>query len=392
DGFRVLTVSDDHTARVWNAAITNPIRTLRRHQGAVNKIVYSPTGHRLVSGGDERSAFLWDTTSHAVVHELSGHLGPVVDMDFAEGAHDRLVTRAAGDESIRLWEATSGAPVQTVDAHDGPVLSAAFSQGGSRLVTAGSDGQVRTWFSSNGKPTAKPACSLPVTPVRLATLSRHGDYLVVSGHEQEPPQLWNVESCALVMSLDRHQGQLLGVVFANNDETFLTLGSEHTGHLWSTRTGMHEFVYAPNIGRLHTAAFDPDDERILLAGMRATVVYRTLPDRNLLATLKGHAGPVLHAAYSPDGSLIVTAGGDTTAFLWDADTHTKLATLQGHAATVTHAAFAPDRAKLATASLDRTIRLFPTTLPQYLKMACELLLGHTSAYQKVEAYCRDPGL
>ncbi|MGB1012934.1 MAG: WD40 repeat domain-containing protein, partial [Nannocystaceae bacterium] len=121
-------------------------------------------------------------------------------------------------------------------------------------------------------------------------------------------------------------------------------------------------------------------------------VYRTLPDRNLLATLKGHAGPVLHAAYSPDGSLIVTAGGDTTAFLWDADTHTKLATLQGHAATVTHAAFAPDRAKLATASLDRTIRLFPTTLPQYLKMACELLLGHTSAYQKVEAYCRDPGL
>ncbi|MGB1015672.1 MAG: hypothetical protein ACPG4T_16160, partial [Nannocystaceae bacterium] len=268
DGFRVLTVSDDHTARVWNAAITNPIRTLRRHQGAVNKIVYSPTGHRLVSGGDERSAFLWDTTSHAVVHELSGHLGPVVDMDFAEGAHDRLVTRAAGDESIRLWEATSGAPVQTVDAHDGPVLSAAFSQGGSRLVTAGSDGQVRTWFSSNGKPTAKPACSLPVTPVRLATLSRHGDYLVVSGHEQEPPQLWNVESCALVMSLDRHQGQLLGVVFANNDKTFLTLGSEHTGHLWSTRTGMHEFVYAPNIGRLHTAAFDPDDERILLAGMR----------------------------------------------------------------------------------------------------------------------------
>jgi len=313
-------------------------------------------------------------------------------MDFAEGAHDRLVTLAAGDESIRLWEATSGAPVRAFDAHDGPVLSAAFSQNGSRLVTIGSDGQVRTWFSSNGKPTARPACSLPIAPVRLATLSRQANYLVVSGHEHEPPQLWNVESCSLVMPLDLHQGQLLRVVFSNNDETFLTLGSEHTAHLWSSRTGMHEFVYAPNIGRLHTAAFGPDDERILLAGMRATVVYRTLPDRNLLATLAGHAGPVLHAAYSPDGSLIVTAGGDTAAFLWDADTHTRIATLQGHAATVTHAAFAPDRKKLATASLDRTIRLFPTTLPQYLKMACELLLGHTSAYQKVDAYCRDPGL
>lgn len=391
DGFRVLTVSDDRTARVWSAGITNPIRTLRQHRGPVNKVVYSPAGHRLVSGGDERAAYLWDTSSNAVVATLGGHLGPVIDAVFAPTGKDRLATIATGDETVHLWEATTGALVRHIEAHDGPVLSTAFDRTGEQLVSVGGDGEVRHWNALDGTASQGSSCSVSGSKILQATLSPKARYAVVTPLDANAPILWDIDKCSQIAVLETHRSKLLRVVFSRDDDYFLTLGSDHTAHLWAASTGHEENVYAPNIGQLHTAAFDPLDGRVVLAGMRSAAVYRTLPSYGQQTKLEGHAGPVLHVAFSPDGKLLATASGDTTAILWDARTMTRLATLQGHTAALAYVAFAPDRAQLATASYDRTIRLFPITREQFLKMACELLLGHTSFYQEVEAYCRDPG-
>ncbi len=39
-------------------------------------------------------------------------------------------------------------------------------------------------------------------------------------------------------------------------------------------------------------------------------------DGNLLATLQGHSGPLLHATFSPDGQRVFTASEDQTARIW----------------------------------------------------------------------------
>jgi WD40 repeat protein len=44
DGTRVLTSSDDGTARLWDMSDGQLVRELRGHTGAVRNAVFSPTG------------------------------------------------------------------------------------------------------------------------------------------------------------------------------------------------------------------------------------------------------------------------------------------------------------------------------------------------------------
>jgi WD40 repeat protein len=60
DGARVVTASDDHTARVWDAATGATLMTLRGHTNWVFCCVFSPDGSRVVTGSGDHTARVWD--------------------------------------------------------------------------------------------------------------------------------------------------------------------------------------------------------------------------------------------------------------------------------------------------------------------------------------------
>jgi WD40 repeat protein len=56
DGARVVTASNDQTARVWDAATGEPLTGPLEHQGTVWTAAFSPNGMRVVTAsGDHRS-------------------------------------------------------------------------------------------------------------------------------------------------------------------------------------------------------------------------------------------------------------------------------------------------------------------------------------------------
>src|SRR5262249_27905045 len=59
DGTRIVTASDDHTARLWDSDTGIEIITLR-HGGAVNSAAFSPDGKRVVTVSEDRTARVWD--------------------------------------------------------------------------------------------------------------------------------------------------------------------------------------------------------------------------------------------------------------------------------------------------------------------------------------------
>jgi WD40 repeat protein len=98
-----------------------------------------------------------------------------------------------------------------------------------------------------------------------------------------------------------------------------------------------------------------------------------------LATLKGHTEGVDALAWSADGTRLATASWDATARLWDGQTGESLATLRGHTAGVRALAWTADGAHLATASEDGTAKLWLGSIQEWLRSACEILEGSTSA-------------
>ena len=63
DGTRVVTASEDKTARIWNAATGQPIATLAGHTVGVYAASFSPDGTRVVTASDDQTARIWPVAS-----------------------------------------------------------------------------------------------------------------------------------------------------------------------------------------------------------------------------------------------------------------------------------------------------------------------------------------
>lgn len=76
---------------------------------------------------------------------LRGHQEPLSSVAFSPSG-DRIVT-ASEDRTAWVWDAGTGTELAVLRGHDEAVLSAAFSPDGTRIVTASWDKAARVWDS-----------------------------------------------------------------------------------------------------------------------------------------------------------------------------------------------------------------------------------------------------
>ena len=63
DGSRIVTASEDKTARVWDAVSGKQVVALRGHEGMVLSAAFSPDGSRIVTASEDKTARVWDAAS-----------------------------------------------------------------------------------------------------------------------------------------------------------------------------------------------------------------------------------------------------------------------------------------------------------------------------------------
>ena len=70
DGKRIVTASEDKTARLWDAETGKPIgEPLKGHTDSVMSAAFSPDGKRIVTASDDKTARLWDAETGKQIGE-----------------------------------------------------------------------------------------------------------------------------------------------------------------------------------------------------------------------------------------------------------------------------------------------------------------------------------
>jgi len=183
---RIVTASEDKTARVWDAANATAIASLAEHELGVWSSSFSPDGSRIATASRDRTVRIWDATTYKTTAVLRG-LGQ--DSPTAAFSPDgsRVVTTSTG-RTGRIWDVAGGKEVAQLgvgnfeafspdwkrlvevefaqarvrDAatlreiavlagHDQAIWSAAFSPDGARIVTASEDRTSRVWDAATGR-------------------------------------------------------------------------------------------------------------------------------------------------------------------------------------------------------------------------------------------------
>jgi WD40 repeat protein len=323
------------------------------HRGAVTCAAFSPDGVRIVTASNDKTARIWDANTGAVLMELKGHGENVTSAAFRpDGAQ---VVTASNDGVAIIRDAETGEPLATLKGHGAGVTSAAFSPDGARIVTASKDKTARTWNAKTG--------------ALLATLEGHGDYVtsaafspdgasIVTASHDKTARIWNATTGAPLPGVYRHEQFLTFAAFSPDGARIVTASGDGTARVWDVRTAKEVVKPYVHSKAVRSAAFSPDGARIVTASDDNVARIWDAATSAVLATLEGHRDKDVFAGFSPDGARIVTASWDGTARIWDAGRSAVLLKLEGHGGSVVAAAFSPDGGRVVTGSNDNTARIW----------------------------------
>ncbi len=228
DGRRIVTASDDTTARVWDAASGTEIALLKAHEQPVTSASFSPDGRRIVTTSYDQTARVWDAEGGAEIALLKAHEGVVLNASFSPDGR-RIVT-ASRDNTARVWDTESGKKIALLKGHEQTVNGASFSPDGRRIVTASRDKTARVWDAANGKEIA--LLKGHRDSVNGASFSPDGRRIVTTSYDDNTARLWDAESGTEIALLKGHEDWASGASFSPDGRWIVTASGGNTARVW----------------------------------------------------------------------------------------------------------------------------------------------------------------
>lgn len=353
DGRRLVTASEDRTARVWDTRTGRLLALLNGHSGSVLSATFSPDGQRILTASNDGTAGIWNADSGMLLFLLKGHEMPVWTARYS--ADGRRIVTASSDRTARTWDADTGAPLAVLQGHIDSVGAANYSIDSRRIITASYDRTARVWDADSGK--------------ELALLMGHSDRVataifapdgrrVITTSYDKTARIWDASSGQALVRLLGHGDRVGSVSYSPDGRRIVTGSHDKTARVWDAETGSLLHLLEGHRGTITSVKFSPDGRRIVTGSLDGTARIWESDDGKVAAVLQGHGYSVARANFSPDSHSVVTASQDKTARIWSTDSSQVLATLEGHEAKVGAACFNPDGQRIVTASADQVARVW----------------------------------
>src|SRR5207247_2496227 len=119
-----------------------PSRVLPAHGAAITSLFMTGDGNQVLTGSADKTVRQALTAGK----EVRAYTGPGAAVtSVALNPAGNLVAAGTADSRVFLWNAADGKPVSQILAHGGSVHSVGFHPQNGNLLSAGSDGLVKTW-------------------------------------------------------------------------------------------------------------------------------------------------------------------------------------------------------------------------------------------------------
>jgi WD40 repeat protein/serine/threonine protein kinase len=355
DGKIGLTGSDDNTARLWETTTGKPLGPPLRHQDWVRAVALSADGKIALTGSTDSTARLWDTATGKPLGPPLQHQQSVIAV--ALSTDGKIALTGSADTTARLWETATGKPLGRPLQHQDHVGAVSLSADGKTALTGSADHSARLWETATGKPLGPPL--MHQQSVIAVTLSTDGQ-IVLTGSEDNTARLWETATGKPLGPPLQHQGWVEAVALSADGMTALTGGGDNTARLWETASGKPLGATLQHQGWVYSVALSSDGKTALTgSGDKTARLWETTTGKPLGPALQ-HQGWVHSVALSADGKTVLTGSEDKAARLWEIGICRLLGPVLEHEGAVFAVALSADGKIALTGSEDKTARLWDT--------------------------------
>jgi len=243
------------------------------------------------------------------------------------------------------------------------VVQVAFNASGSLVATAGMDGIVKVWSSSDGSPVS--TLEGPGEDITFINWHSKGDVLL-AGSSDASVWMWNATTGACMAVLSGHSDSVTCGMFSQDGKSVMTASSDGSARVWNPKDSscMVSLSDPKGIGSFHSGpitCLDTKGDLILTGSEDGSAILTTLamsaggaPTGKVVATYKHHTLGVESVAISPSMQYMATAGIDAQMYVYNA--HQETPRFQcSHQAAVTKIMWHPTRELLLSCSVDKSI-------------------------------------
>jgi len=270
----IASVCGDGVVRISELATRRVVHELTGHENdLLFRMDMSPDGTRIMSGGKDKTARIWNPNAGICLMTLTGHTDTVLGTSFVD---DNTVATCSKDSTVRIWDIESGkckfilqpdgspllcstalpsrmlvavgsseGKIHFIDARKGKLLHTIeghrnaiwfmdFSPNGKLLCSCGEDSIVRAWSAETGSLFREfgedGLCS---NYCRFSNNSK----MIAASSMDKTVRIWNVENGSMVRTITGHTGWAFSCIFSADDQLLLTSSEDHTVRLWRIDTG-----------------------------------------------------------------------------------------------------------------------------------------------------------
>ena len=349
DGKQLGTNSADGKVRIWNLDTGKLLYTLS-HDDQIISFNFNPEGNRIITTSKDHLACIWDCQTGDKLTTIK-HSSAVTCVDFSSNGH--WFATGCEDGSARIWEESTGEPISPVLLHSKKIIAIGFNSRFAELFTASEDGTFQIWSVPECKIIQK-AVQIG-QPITCARFSPNGKYLVLATKEGLC-RVWDCQIHDWLNFAVRHASNVYDLHVSPDGSWAASASEDNSVKIWEIKTG--KFVTPPlrHNGSVYCSRFSPAGNALLSASQDGIVRLWELSDLQKRITQRmAVRSSKPKQIYSPDRRLILKVEGNQAFIIDSATNRTILKPLTHHAA-ILHACFSPDGKMILTTSADRTAK------------------------------------
>ena len=284
--------------------------------------------------------------------ELRGtcHYDEIFDLKFPRNCSELFVTASVQD--IRVWNAPQREELLRIKVPNISCFAIDISYSGSYIVSAWSDGKIRSFLPESGKnhfiiPDAHPDAVTAITTCNEDDL--HTDWRLVSGGNDGGIRVWLITKShqRMLHFMKEHRGSINSVVCNKDGSQLISASADGSCIVWDLNKGIRiHALFEQTV--FQDVLFHPDESQYLTCQSNYKISYWDAYDGSAIRVVDGGVAEITCLDIQQQGDFFVSGSADKCIRVWNYEEGTTRSIGKGHSGKVSSVAISPDQQTLVS--------------------------------------------